>query len=372
MRPRHPRVVNTATALAAAVLALALALAGCGGTATGPGTGAAARTLLKQTFAGEHTVNSGILDFSIKIKLRGSRTFTQPVSLTLGGPFQSRGKNQLPESDFAVSLAGEGHSGSLQILSTGTAGYVAVGGTDYQLPLATYQKLESSFASVAQSGNSSGGQTTLSKLGIDPLQWLKSPEVVGSGTVGGASAIDVSAGIDMPNLLTGIATVLDKASAAGIAKLPSTTSLAELAELAEKVNNPTVNLWTGASDHTLRRLTVSLAFPLPAQLTTYTGGATSATLALTLGYSDINQPQSVSAPTSAQPYADFLTKFRQVVTAVETTIATSALSGAGATGGTATTGASGAGAGANNYNSCMDAAGNNVAKMQQCVSRYGG
>jgi len=372
MRPRQKPVVSSATALAAAaVLALALALAGCGGTATGPGTGAAARTLLKQTFAGKHTVNSGILDFSIKIKLHGSRTFTQPVSLTLGGPFQSRGRNQLPESDFAVSLAGEGHSGALQIISTGTAGYVAVGGTDYQLSTATYQKLESSFSEFGGSSTSAtSGGSELSKLGIDPLSWLRSPEVVGSGTVGGASAIDVSAGIDVSNLLTGLATVLDKASAAGITKLPSTSSLAVLAEFAGKITKPSVNLWTGASDHTLRRLTVSLAFPLPSQLTTYTGGASSATLALTLGYSDINQPQSVATPSSAQPYTAFLTKFREVVTAVETTIATSALSGSG---GSSTTPSTTAGAGASSaYNSCMDAAGSSVAKMQQCVTKYGG
>jgi hypothetical protein len=368
MRPRHLRVVSSATALAAAA---ALALAGCGGTATGPGTAAAARTLLKQTFAGEHKVDSGILDFSIKIKLHGSRTFTQPISLTLGGPFQSRGKNQLPESDFAVSLAGQGHSGSLQIISTGTAGFVTVGGTSYQLPTATYQRLESSFASVAQSGNTSGtgGQSTLSKLGINPLSWLTSPEVVASGTVGGASAIDVSAGIDTPNLLTGIATVLDKASEAGIAKLPSTSSLADLAGLASKIGHPTVNLWTGASDHTLRQLTVSVEIPVSGQIAEVTGGASSATISLILGYSNINQPQSVAAPSAVQPYADFLTKFRQVVTAVETTIATSALSGATGSG---TTGGGSSGSGSSSYNTCMDAAGNSVAKMQQCISTYGG
>ena len=332
MRPRQKPVVSSTTALAVAV-ALTLALAGCGGTATGPGTGAAARTLLKQTFAGGHKVNSGILDFAIEIKLLGSRTFKQPISLTLGGPFQSRGKNQLPESNFAVSLTGEGHSGSLQIISTGTAGYVSVGGTSYLLPAATYDKLESSFSELGGSATSAtSGGSELSKLGIDPLSWLTSPEVVGSGTAGGTSAIDISAGVDISNLLTGLATVLDKASAAGITKLPSTTSLAELAELAETIKKPSINLWTGASDHTLRRLTVSLDFPLPASLTTYTGGASSASLALTLGYGDLNQPQSVVAPTSAQPYAAFLTKFKEVVTQVETTIATSALSGQGGSG----------------------------------------
>jgi hypothetical protein len=368
MRLRNFKVAAAATALAALV---ALALAGCGGVATGAGTAATARSLLKQTFTGVHKVDSGVLVVSIKVKVNGSRTITKPLSLSLDGPFQTRGAHALPASDFSVSLSGQGRSGALQIISTGTAGYVAVGGTAYQLPTATYQKLESSFSELGGSGTSAAsGGSALSKLGIDPLGWLKSPEVVASGTVGGASAIDVSAGIDMSNLLTGLATVLDRASAAGITKLPSTSSLATLAEFASKITKPSVNLWTGSSDHTLRRLTLSLEIPLSGEVAELTGNASSATLALTLGYSNINQPETVATPTVVQPYSQFLTKFKDLVESVESEIASSALEnqGSGGTGSTTTT----TNSPSNTYNSCMTAAGNNVAAMQQCVAKYGG
>ena len=59
------------------------------------------------------------------------------------------------------------------VISTGTAGYVTLDGSNYRLPAADFQKLESSFAS---SGSSSS--TGLGQFGVDPQNWLKDPTVV--------------------------------------------------------------------------------------------------------------------------------------------------------------------------------------------------
>src|SRR5581483_11120031 len=159
-----------------------LVLAACGSSA---GTSGSPGTLLSQTFTGKHKVSSGVLNLTLTIDPSGSSTLSGPITLNFGGPFQTRGAGKLPESNFTVSVSALGRSASLGILSTGAAGYVSLSGTSYQMPQATFQKLESSFAQLTSSAGTSQGSSTLSKLGIRPLQWLTDPTTVGTETVGG-------------------------------------------------------------------------------------------------------------------------------------------------------------------------------------------
>ena len=144
--------------------------------ACGSSSGGDANTLLKQTFTGSHAVNSGNLTFSLTVIPSGSSTLSGPITLSFGGPFQSLGKGKMPKSNFQVSISALGKTGSLGILSTGKTGYVTLQGANYQLPAATYQKLESSFEQVGASG-ANPGSGALSALGIDPMHWLVKPSV---------------------------------------------------------------------------------------------------------------------------------------------------------------------------------------------------
>src|SRR5947209_3079762 len=163
--------------LAVALIAATALLSACGSSSSGD-----AKSLLSQTFSGQHAVNSGQLQFAVSLTPSGSTNLTTPIAFSFGGPFQSHGKGQLPASNFNITLSGLGRSGSVGILSTGSAGYVTLKGTSYTLPAATFQKLESSFASVSASGGGGGGTSTLSKLGIHPLNWLTAPSVIGADT----------------------------------------------------------------------------------------------------------------------------------------------------------------------------------------------
>ena len=147
-----------------AAAAASLTLSACGGSSDD------AATLLKQTFGGSHKVNSGKLNIVLTVNPSGSSTLKTPIRLSFGGPFQSLGTGKLPQSNFDVSLAAGGSSGSIGILSTGTSGYVTFQGQSYQLPATSFQKLESSFSQIASSAGSSGNRSNvLSKLGIQPL-----------------------------------------------------------------------------------------------------------------------------------------------------------------------------------------------------------
>ena len=96
-------------------------------------------------------------------------------------------------------------------------------GQSYQLPATSFQKLESSFSQIASPGSSSGGTNVLSKLGIQPLHWLRNPAIVGTETVGGSSTTHIRATIDVPALLGDFNTFLARAASVGVsgaAQLP--------------------------------------------------------------------------------------------------------------------------------------------------------
>ena len=176
----------------------ALVLAACGSSSSST-SGAGAQTLLKQTFSGSHSVKSGLLNFNLTLTPSGSSTLKGPLSVGLSGPFQTRGKGQLPASNFTISINALGHKGALGLVSTGTSGYLTLQGAAYQLPAADFQKLASSFSGA--SGAAGGGTGGLAKLGIEPLHWLTNASIVGNDTVAGASTTHIRAGVNVSALL---------------------------------------------------------------------------------------------------------------------------------------------------------------------------
>jgi hypothetical protein len=358
-----------------AVLAPALVTA-CGGSGTESAT-----QLLQQTFAGHHSVSSGALTFSLRVTPSGSTELTQPITFTFGGPFQSLGKSRLPESNFTVTISAQGATGSLGILSTGTTGYVTLDGTSYQLPDATFHQLESSFSQIG--GGSSS--TNLSGLGIHPLKWLANPSIVGTESVGGATTTHIHSGLNVPALLQDISEFLRRAATlSSAAKVPDGISPAAMARISGEVTDATVDVWTGSSDKTIRKLAVNLNLPVTGKLSTELGGLRTAGVGLSMQYANLNQPQTIVAPTNVQPYSEFAAKARAFVQALESQLAGGATgstgtsgSGATASGGTSGSGAAASGGApsstsAQRYEQCIEAAKGNIDRLQRCAPLLNG
>jgi hypothetical protein len=366
----HHRRTALITLLA---LVAAVTVAACGSATSG--SSGNPNTLLKETFSGTHKVSSGNLNLSLTIDPAGSSTLSGPITLSFGGPFQTRGSGKLPESNFTISGSAVGQSVSLGIISTGTAGYVTLEGASYQLPQATFQKLESSFSQLGSTGSSSSGSGTLSKLGIQPLHWLTNPTIVGTENVGGAQTTHIHAGVNVPALLSDLNTVLERSSSLGVSAtngLRSGLSAATRQKLAAAVKNPSVDVWTGNSDHTIRRLTIALTLPVTGKASSELGGMTSADINLTLQYADLNQPQTITAPTSLQPFSQFQAKVDSFLQGIEGA-AGGLISGGSSAGGTAggTTTTTGSSGNVQKYSQCIQKAAGDVAKMQKCSSLLG-
>ncbi len=366
MPARVTRIRRALIALAAALAAVTLAA--CGSSSQN------ASTLLKQTFSGTHTVNSGSLSVELALNPSGSTTIKGPITVSFGGPFASMGKNKLPESNFDLAASAEGHSGSLGILSTGSAGYVTLKGTSYQLPSATFQQLESSFSSLTSSAGSSSGSGTLSKLGIDPLHWLVHPTIAGHDQVGGASTTHIRAAINVSALLSDMNTFLGRAKSLGVSgasKLPSSISSQTASQIASAVRQPRFDVWTGDSDKTLRRMVISLTLPVTGQLSSLLGGLSSTQMSLTMQYADLNKPQTISAPASVAPFSQFQSKLQSFLTSLQSTLSGATSSGSTSSGSTTSTTGSSA-SNLSNYTKCLQQAGGSVVKEQQCAPLLNG
>jgi hypothetical protein len=359
----------------AAIVAV-VALAACGSSSSSGGSSGNAQTLLKQTFSSGHSVKSGVLGFILTLKPTGSSTLSTPITLSLTGPFQSRGSGKLPQSDFTIGISALGRRGSMGVISTGTAGYVSLQGTNYQLPQADFQKLEQSFSSAQSSGGSQ--DAGLAQLGIDPLHWLTKPSIVGTETVGGASTTHIRAGVDVSALVSDLNTFLAKTAkkASASSSIPTQIPPATAQKIAAAVKNATVDVWTGKSDTTLRKLSLNLGVPVSGQVSTELGGMTSAGIGFTLQYSKLNQPQTIPTPTGVHPYSQFTAKLQSLGQQLTGALG-SGLGGAQSSSGSGTATApssSGAGssAGVSKYSDCIQKAHGDVTKMQKCASLLNG
>jgi hypothetical protein len=366
-RPLHlvGRPLHLVAGLLIALLTAATVSA-CGGSSSQN-----ASTLLRQTFSGVHRVNSGNLNFALTLTPSGSRTLSTPITLSFSGPFQSLGSGKLPASDFNISLSAAGTGGSVGILSTGTNGYVTFQGQSYQLPKADFQRLESSFSSLSSSPGGSGNSGLLSKLGIQPLHWLENPHVVGDENVAGTSTTHIHASINVASLLNDFNTFLAKAASLGVSgssTFPRGISASSRNRIAGEIQSPTFDVWTGKADKTVRRLLIKLTLPVSGKTSTLLGGLRSAGIGLSLAYADLNQPQSIAAPTTVLPYSQFQTKlhaFEQSLSSGLSALSSGSSSGSSSSGSTTTSNYQ-------SYSNCIQAANGDVAKMQQCSSLLGG
>lgn len=317
-RRRRGRSGAAVAAVLALVATLAAAvLAGCGSSSQ------QAETLLRQTFSGAHTVTSGVLDLSLRIVPTGSTELRGPIAISLAGSFQDRGDAGLPAADLRLSIAALGEHGALSLISTGTHGYVTLAGQSYELPQASFRGIASSFAAAqAAVGGSTtaGGASTTAGGGskrsrLDPLSWLSNPTIVGRQSIDGTETTQIRAQVDVRRLLASLSRTLASAvrPGSGASGRPSGISPQVQSKLAGEVGTPSLDVWTGDADRTLRRLTLTLVLPVSGSLRATLGGLRSARITLTVQYSELNQPQTIVAPSRLRPYRQLQAKLEALL-----------------------------------------------------------
>ncbi len=335
--------------------AASISLAACGGSNQ-------ATKLLRETFSGNHRITSGQLGMLLTVSPSGASVLKGPITLSLAGPFQRVGPGTLPASAFNVSLAAAGSGTALTIISTGSTGYITFQGQSYKLPQATFEQLESTFAGLGSAAGG-GGPGTAARLGIHPERWVSNPQIVGDEAIDGTNTTRIRSAIDMRALLNDLGTFLRRAASAGVPGAGSLLSASARQQIATQVKHPTVDVWTGVADKTLRKLEVDLAVPVSGQLSALFGRL--ATIDVTMQYAELNQPQTITAPTHLLPYSQFQAKLHVLVQDLESGLITGQTSGP-------STGGGSSGPSYQSYTNCIQAANGDLAKMEQCAPLLSG
>ncbi len=322
------------------------------------------QALLRETFSGTHRADSGKLTFDASLK--GGQT---PASIHLTGPFQRQGKGQVPKFQLAVSIVARGQTINAGATSTGGAAFLNFMGGDFAVPADRFAQFQQRYAQ-STSSSAPSQKTIFSRLGVDPVKWLRDPQVVGDADVSGASTTHITAGVDLNALVDDLAKIFGRAGQLGLpntGQLPQITP-AQKSKLVSAVRNPTVDIFTGKDDKTLRRFVINLHLQLPGgQL-----GPNGADASILLELADLNKPQTVTAPANPRPLSDLSGSLGGLG---------GTLGGGGSGGGGASPSTPGGGGGGGSgaappniqrYSRCIQQAGNDTAKRQQCVALLGG
>jgi hypothetical protein len=277
---------------------------------------------VNDTFASHKPAESGRVRLSFvlsTVSSHGARGASDVFAVRLRGPFQSLGPERLPRFalQVAVSSRGRGSSGrpsaarTLQAGLTSTAGelFVELAGTQFLAPPATVQALQQGYAQASGTASSSPGGSSLGRFGLDARAWLVHPTLARSARIEGAETTHILAGVNVARFLADTRTL--SAAVAPLALAAGTPgsgllSPALAAALSSSVRSARANIYTGARDHLLRRLSLALAVVPTARTGPSLGGLRRATLRILLQLSDLNQPQRILAPSSPQPSTKLL------------------------------------------------------------------
>jgi hypothetical protein len=312
------------TTIRASVALLALIASACLLSACGGASGSA-ESLLSDTFSGHTPIQSGNVKFSFALSTTpsgaqaGESAGTQPLAVTLSGPFESAAPGKIPRFALHLQLTAAGRPLSAGATSTGSAMFVQLAGTWFSIPSTTYKEIEEGFAKATDTASSSKVRSTFSALGIEPADWLTDPTQAGTTTVAGVPVVHLTAAVNTAAFLADVSKLSQAGSSLGLGSTGSTGSLstALVDELAKSIKSAHVDIYTGQSDHLLRRLEVTASVIGTSQTQALLGGLSGANLKVLLEFSDLNKPQSISAPANPQPPSQLLPALQQLVGALQ-------------------------------------------------------
>ncbi len=294
-RLRHLLLISLA-------LVAAVVLAACGG---GDGNNEDPEAVLRATFENDQSIQSGVFDLSLTIEAQGG---DQPgsVDISLGGPFDGEGEG-VPKFDVSADINADTSQGKFDfsggLISTGDSAFVNFQDNNYDVPQQLFDQFATTFTKLEAKSNGQSGQSGnfLKQLGIDPTTWLTDVQNEGNEDVEGTETIHVSGTADVPKLLADIQTIAKKAGPAAQQLTPD-----QLSKAADAIKTANFDVYSGTDDDLLRKISANLEVTPP---TGTPGAPDSLTVDFSLTFSDVNQSQSISAPTDTQPLSGLLQQF---------------------------------------------------------------
>jgi hypothetical protein len=247
-----------------------VALAGCGS------SGTPAARALRSTARNLDHIRSATLDLHLSAESPGAKG---PVGFAITGPVAFA--DGPPVADVKVTELRGGRTYESSFVSTGTAAYVVRAGRVTALP---------GGAGLDVGGPDANG---LGALRID--RWLRAPRMADGGEVGGTRADHISAGLDVAAAFDDLGRLGERLGTSALAALKPLDA-ASRTRLANAARDSSVEVWTGHSDHLLRRLVLKVTLTTAGDVPEALRALVPVTLSLSLSLADLNQPVHVEPP----------------------------------------------------------------------------
>jgi hypothetical protein len=347
--------IRTVVAALAIVLLIPAVVAGCGGGSSSNDEDP--QQVLDETFNNPTKVTSGNLDISVSGSAEGDQS--GDFSASISGPFQSEGETSFPQLDLTANVSGSSGGPSLSfdgsLIATKDNAYVEYQGQAYEVGTQAFQQFAQAYEQAAKQnqGQSKSGENVLGQFGVDPKAWLTNVTNEGTTDVEGTDTIHIHGDANVEQIVSDIQKISEQTGSAATQQVTPQ----QLDQLKSSVQDASIDVYSGTDDHLLRKLELSLSITPPAS-----SGASvsSVNVDFSVTLSDVNQPQTITAPSNAKPISDLLGQF-----------GLPGLPGAG-TGGFSIPGGGGSSSGggpSQAYFECIQKAGTNQAKAAACATK---
>jgi hypothetical protein len=287
--------------LLAAFAALAAILSACGG--GGGGSGEDPQKVIESaTFEG---IESGEVDLSLNVTSEGKKGGELKVDLS--GPFQSTGKESLPELAMTASAHGEAEGEKIDfeggVTVLGDRAYIAYEGKNYEVDPTTFGFIKSGFEEAEQEGakESKGGEATACQKAatsnLDLSEFVDNLENEGGEEVEGVETTKLSGDLNPKGAVDAITKLLETPACSSELEAASPSLLGELqeqeGELTGAIKKAHVDLYVGESDHIPRKVVAELSVEPK-------GSGETFEVDLDLTLAKVNEKVSIKAPAGAE------------------------------------------------------------------------
>lgn len=285
--------------LVAMALVLATAFAACGG-GGGGGSEDAQKVIDEATLEG---VESGTVDLKLSVKSAGEKSGNLDVSLS--GPFESSGKESLPQLDLTAKANGElndeaiDFEGGLTLLSD--RAFIEYKGDEYEVDPTTFGFVKSGFEQAQQEGGKEkGGATACQEAaqGLKVSEFVENLKSEGGSEVDGTEATKVSGDLNTEGAIDALLKLAENPACSSQLQAAGQLTLSQLEsakdELGKAVKRAHADIYVG-DDHIIRRVVAGL---------TIAEGDETVEIDLDLTLADVNEAEDIKAPSGAKPLED--------------------------------------------------------------------
>lgn len=288
---------------------------------------------------------------NLKLGLSGSAAAgNEPVLLELTGPYQA-GDAKSARFRFGIKINGSGDEPVATLTGVDGRNYISVGKQHYAMDATALDDLK-------DEDSKRGEGLSLDALGIDPEAWLSDPQVVGEEKWDGEKVTHVRSEVDVPRMTDDLKKVVGRAEGSDKVSDEAKAAASTLGSIEKDISSATMDVWVAEGKGAMRRLQIDIQLK-------------DGRLALDLALTKIDEPVKISAPKSTRPFDELLSVFA-VVAGEErggtgtTTEPTAPGTGSSSGSGDVTSGES-SGSSGGSYTDCVQAAGDDVAKLQACA-----